>query len=173
MNISKSEVMAIKADGVDRILHWFSWHFNGAIFLDAGTLKSNSARILGVNPTNLVLTYDIASDRIPGITDKIKRHPNILFKHSDVNALDPGIFKKIDLVYLDISHNGEDEKEFLKKLDVCFTGILIMDDIDHPRYPELKKVFEGISKPKFTLDDDLRAFRGTGIVPYGEKVRII
>ena len=172
MRIVKSEVVDIehkRGAAFYKLLIWMSWQFNGAIFLEAGTLAGGSAMCLGKNPANLVLTYDIDLRR-PRVFQNLECYPNILFKQTDVNTLDPKVFENVALVYLDLSHNGDDEEKFLRKLDVCFKGVLIMDDIECPRrWPKLHRLFNSITRPKISLDKELAASRGTGIVSYGEE----
>ncbi len=176
MKIIKSEIANIeykRGGAFHKFLIWMSWQFNGAIFLEAGTLEGGSALCLAKNPANLVVTYD-KQIRRPKVFKNLEVHPNILFKQIDVNSLNSQVFKNISLVYLDLSHNGEDEEKFLNKLDVCFKGILIMDDIDCiSRWPKLKELFNSITRPKLLLDKELAASRGTGIVSYGEEVVVV
>lgn len=152
---------------MDRFRVWLTWQFNGAIFLDAGTRAGCSAKDFSYNPKNLVLTYDLkAKGYNEGRLDGI---PNVLFKELDVNLLEPTWLSKVDVLFLDISHNGEDERRFLDLIDPHFKGILVMDDVNcTERYPELYEVFNSLDREKHLLVPPIGATRGTGVVPYGD-----
>lgn len=152
---------------------WLTWQFNGALFLDAGTRGGCSAKDFSYNPKNLVLTYDIGW-KAPGVWSpttplRIKGIPNVMFKLLDVNLIEPTWFSKVDVIFLDISHNGYDERLFLDRIEPHFKGILVMDDINcAERYPDLYEFFNSLDREKHLLVPPIGASRGTGVVPYGD-----
>ena len=168
--IDRDEILKKKYDqrGKTRCLRvWLTWQFNGAIFLDAGTRAGCSAKDFSYNPKNLVLTYDINNEGFrEGRLDEI---PNVLFKQIDVNLIEPTWLSKVDVIFLDISHNGDDERQFLKRIESHFKGILVMDDVNcTDRYPKLYELFNSLDREKHLLVDPVGDTRGTGVVPYGD-----
>jgi hypothetical protein len=150
-----------------KFYEWLSSQFEGSIIVEAGTLKGRSARSFSRgSPSNLVISYDI-TDR-PWMKN-ILTYDNIITKILDINKVDPTWFSKVDIIYLDISHNGTDEEMFLERIEPHFKGILIMDDInDKDVYPGLYNMFEAVTKEKHILPDSIGAVRGTGVIPYGD-----
>lgn len=148
---------------------WLTWQFNGAIFLDAGTRTAASARDFSYNPKNLVLTYDVTDEGYLQGRVQFFDLTNVIFKQLDVNLIEPTWLSKVDVILLDISHNGDDEQLFLDRIEPHFKGILVMDDINcTERYPELFDVFNSLDREKHLLTFPIGASRGTGIVPYGD-----
>ncbi len=146
---------------------WLTWQFNGAIFLDAGTRAGCSAKDFSFNPKNLILTYD--NRDIKDEQGRLDLLPNVLTKVLDVNSIDPTWFSKVDVIYLDISHNGNDERQFLENIEPYFKGILVMDDVDcTKKFPGLYNFFNSLDREKHLLVDPVGATRGTGVVPYGD-----
>jgi len=146
---------------------WLTWQFNGAIFLDAGTRVGHSAKDFSYNPKNLVVTCDINPKGYE--EGRLKDLPNVLFKKIDVNLIDPAWLSKVDVIFLDISHNGDDEREFLERIEPHFKGILVMDDVnDAKRFPNLYRVFNDLDRDKYLLVYPVGSTTGTGIVPYGD-----
>ena len=144
---------------------WLSWQFDGAIFLDAGTRDGSSAKALARNPKNLVLTYDVKKKRI----GRIDSLTNAIFKELDVNLIEPTWLSKVDIILLDISHNGDDEQQFLDRIEPYFKGILVMDDIDYPKlFPKLYEYYNSLDREKHTLKPPVGCGTGTGVIPYGD-----
>lgn len=148
-----------------KFYRWLSAQFDNSIIYDMGTLTGKSARAFASNPTNLVITCDVDMKRQQG-----RKFPcNVVTTMQDANVVDPNTFIEVAIIYLDISHNGVDEKEFLERIEPYFKGILVMDDINcEKRWPELRAVFTGIEKEKHLLPASIAASWGTGVVPYGE-----
>lgn len=152
-----------------RFLGYMAHHFENSHIVDAGTRNGGSAWAMSINPSNVISSFDI--------TDKYKRRfkpDNVTYILKDATTLIPEYFKDVVLVYLDISHNGDDEAVFLKNLEPHFKGVLLMDDIDCPRrWPKLNKLFLSIEREHYLIDRKIGAGRGTGLVLYGDhKVRI-
>jgi hypothetical protein len=118
----------------------------------------------------MVLTFDISPDTIHS---RLTPLPNVLYKTIDCNLLDPAFLSKVDVIFLDISHNGADERLFLDRIEPHFKGILVMDDIDGPdAFPELTDFFNDLKREKHTLNNKgpykIGAAYGTGVIPYGD-----
>lgn len=155
----------LKTEGSHRFYRWLSNQFNGSIIFEAGTAKGASARAWASNPSNLVVTYDIA-ERSRYRCDPV---PNLLHKVWDVNNMDLQWVKQADIIYLDISHNGHDEEKFLTHIDPYFNGILVMDDVDcKKRWDYLYYLFRNIEREHYLLPKSISAPRGTGVVAYGD-----
>ncbi len=152
---------------------WVSWQFNGSIFVELGTSNGLGAKLFADNPSNLVITYDI---RVPW-GDRLKQIDNVVFKHLDATTLNPEFLSKVDVIHLDIDHGGENERKILELIEPHFKGILIMDDVDHPDFPELHDLFCNLDREKHLLKQDwpgkIGKSRGTGVVPYGDWTVVI
>ncbi|MBW2647920.1 MAG: hypothetical protein JRE23_17455 [Deltaproteobacteria bacterium] len=168
LTIDSSEILKNElTPKTDPFRVWLTWQFNGAIFLDAGTRAGCSAKDFSYNPKNLVLTYDCRS--LEGEKHRIADLPNVLDKTLDVNDIDPTWLSKVDVIFLDISHNGDDERLFLERIEPHFKGILVMDDVNcTERYPKLYELFNSLDREKHLLVPPIGASRGTGVVPYGD-----
>lgn len=165
LTIKIADVLAQPGPSGYKFYRWLSAQFDNTTIFDMGTLAGKSARAFASNLTNLVITYDIDMKRQQG-----REFPsNVTVKNEDVNDVHPSTFVGASIIYLDISHNGVDEKKFLERIEPYFKGILVMDDIDcEKRWPELRALFMGIEKEKHLLPKSIAASRGTGVVPYGE-----
>lgn len=151
-----------------RFYRWLSLQFNGSIIVEMGTFQGNSTRSWAHNKTNLVLTYDII-DRSASTKHWFSRVHNILSAVEDCNDVGPEWFSKVDIIYLDVSHNGDDEALFLKRIDPYFKGILVMDDINTEKhYGKLYDFFNGLEREHHLLPNSIGAYYGTGVVPYGD-----
>lgn len=149
---------------------WMTQQFDGAIILDLGTSKGRSALCFAQNPKNLVITYDV----FQRAGHHLDRYHNIIYKIFDVIKLNPSWFSKVDIICLDISHNGEDEARFLELIEPHFKGILIMDDVeDSQTWPELAALFNNLKREHHLLPASIKASRGTGVVPYGDWTIVI
>ena len=154
-----------------KFYEWISSQFEGSIIVEAGTLKGRSARSFSRGgPSNLIISYDIVyRPHLDGNLGKIVLYDNIITKVLDINNVDPTWFSKVDIIYLDISHNGTDEAKFLERIEPHFKGILVMDDInDKDQYPGLYDMFQNVTREKHILPSLIGAQRGTGVIPYGD-----
>ena len=151
-----------------RFYKWLSLQFSGSIIVEMGTFKGNSTRSWAHNKTNIVLTYDII-DRSADTEYYFSRVHNVLSGVEDCNDVGPEWFSKVAIIYLDVSHNGDDEALFLKRIDPYFKGILVMDDIDSKKhYSKLYDFFNGLEREHHLLPLGIAAEYGTGVVPYGD-----
>ncbi len=159
------------ADGF-HFSRWFSQQFEGAIFVEAGTCEGRSAKRWAFNPTNLVITYDLYTHTVEGnhrSKGRLDLLDNVIYKELDVVEMAPNWFSKVDMIYVDISHDGEDEARFLELIEPYFKGILIMDDINNSTMcPELYTLFNTLEREHHLLPKRISSHHGTGIVPYGD-----
>ena len=154
-----------------KFYEWIASRFDGGIIVEAGTLKGRSARSFSRGaPSSIVISYDIVYRKhLDANLGNIITYDNIITKVLDINKVDPTWFSKVDIIYLDISHNGPDEAVFLERIKPHFKGILIMDDInDEEQYPGLYSMFQNITREKHIQPDLIGASRGTGVLPYGD-----
>jgi predicted O-methyltransferase YrrM len=131
-----------------------------AQFFDIGTYRGASAvAYLYGKPNTLVHTYDIqnANQFIhDGLRDKIK------VVHGDCRTMKFDV--KPDIIYLDISHNGDDEANTLMSLDaqgMLKNCMVILDDIH--LNDNMKRLWAGIeSDQKVDITKDGHS-TGTGV----------
>ncbi len=152
-----------------RFYSWLAKQFNGSIFVEAGTCRGRSATFFSVNPTNLLITYDIVGldeRKAPG---RVGNCDNVIFKKLDINEVNPRWLSKVDVLFVDISHNGHDEEKFLKRIEPHFRGILVMDDVDDKRqWGYLYHLFNNLKREHHLLPSTIGCTRGTGVVCYGD-----
>jgi predicted O-methyltransferase YrrM len=145
---------------------WLAYQFNGGLIIEAGTATGCSARSFARNPSVEVISYDIIQH--PSAV-RIGVPGNVELRVQDINEVDPEFLATADVLYLDISHNGHDEKKFLERIEPHFKGILVMDDIKHQkRWNRLWELFRGIEREHHYLPKEIAACRGTGVVCYGD-----
>lgn len=155
-----------------RFLTYIAWQFNGASFLDLGTRSGASALCLADNPSNKVTSMDISHQFKIANDFNFAGINNIKFIVDDVRNLTSPYFKDFDLIMIDLGHDGETEERILKQLDkINFQRVVIMDDIDYPKYKTLQTVWSNITRPKRILE--YAHHSGTGIVSYGTEISYI
>jgi hypothetical protein len=117
----------------------------------------------------LLITYDIIGLDERDAEGRVGNYDNIVFKKLDINEVNPAWFSKVDVLFLDISHNGEDEEIFLRRIEPHFNGILVMDDVnDKRRWGRLYQAFRNIEREHHLLPKEIGCTRGTGVVCYGD-----
>jgi len=152
-----------------RLLISLTRQFNNASFLDLGTSHGASAFCLAANPTNKVLSLDV---------DKNNKHvdvwgelyfkfpSNITFNIDDAVELATSFYDNYDIIMLDISHNGADERQIYDRIcESSFSGLLIMDDINYKRFPELNYTWKNI-KNRTKVELHYGHYSGTGLIPF-------
>lgn len=145
-----------------KVLTAISQLYPEAQFVDFGTFTGASAVAYLYGGTKKpVYTYDTqAAHRFvhDGLMDRI------ILKKEDVTTCKFEL-GKIDIIFLDISHNGDDEAKALKNLDdqgILKDCMVIFDDI-HLNEP-MKKLWDGIgADKKLDITADGHA-TGTGII---------
>ncbi|KKM16560.1 hypothetical protein LCGC14_1684640 [marine sediment metagenome] len=143
-------------DGRHRFYKWLAMQFNGGLIVEMGTGPGRSAKCWAFNKTNLVLTYDI-KDHLSDYTKRgFNKLCNLLRIVKDCNEVGPEWFSKVDIIYLDINHNGTDEERFLQRIAPYFKGILVMDDVDcKKRWCKLYDLFNGLERELHLLPSSI------------------
>ena len=151
-----------------RVYVWLSQQFNGSIIVDAGTSNGKSALAFSANPTNLVLTYDTKLvDRYEATLTRLSSIGNVLLKRLSCNLISPEWFSHVDIILLDIDpHDSIKEAEFLKRIEPHFKGILLMDDVNDSRWPDLSYLFNSLEREHQLIK--VGTCNGVGIVAYGD-----
>lgn len=94
-----------------------------------------------------VTTVDLT---LRNVAPSVFRHPRIEFRKLpgdyDVLNLD---FEKFDLIFIDIDHSGEVEMMLHKKLERCYKGIVLWDDVRFS--PGMENVWNAIKQEKIEL----------------------
>lgn len=106
---------------------YFSTLINDGTILELGTCLGGSAVMMSHNTTNKIISYDV----VDNFTAKNVSHPdrNIEFRVNNFMS-DEIDYDQIDLITLDISHNGSDESSVLEYLEEHWKGgLLFLDDI--------------------------------------------
>lgn len=162
-----------------KLLTYISFQFNNATIFDLGTHNGLSALCLAQNPKNKVVTYDIALPGevssgtkeifLPEFQDQhlpyLKDYPNIESRIKDINEEDDAIILGADLIMLDVSHNGRDERKFSRKLErMDYKGYIFCDDVFTEIFP-LRDWFQSIPVVKYDLTE-IGHSTGTGLLNY-------
>jgi hypothetical protein len=158
-----------------KLMAYLAHQYYGGLFYDIGTRRGTSALALGSRKQNKVISWDIQDNSrklAQYAYPNISKYPNIEFRIKDIFDESDLIYDNADLISLDIDpHDGIQEKKFLDILDrTKFKGILLMDDINYYRSPDLKKLWESIIRPKFEIQTSYSHESGTGLVSYGEEI---
>ena len=160
--------VARTSEGQYRLYKNLSHQYNKAYILDLGTRRGASAVAFADNPTNYVLTVDVRE--FTELKTKWEKRTNLEYLVSDVLALPRDWFSRADIIHLDLSHDGLLEKlvveEKINKSD--FDGLLIMDDINFRKFPELTEFYKSITRRRMTLPIEISHFSGTAFVLYNE-----
>lgn len=136
-----------------------------AQFVELGTSAgaSSVAYLYGnQNPSKKIYTYDILLEN-KFIHDGLK--DRIIARKADVTTCDFSDIGKIDFLFIDISHNGDDEAATLRNLEkqgILKDCMVMFDDIH--LNPEMKRLWDGIEadvKIDITKDGHVT---GTGVI---------
>jgi len=96
-----------------------------------------------------------------------KDYPNISFKKMDVINEDEEILKSSPFLFLDISHNGKDERAFTDKLfSIGYKGYVLCDDVETNLFP-LREWFSSLQTTKYYLTP-IGHSTGTGLLDMGD-----
>lgn len=152
-----------------RFLVWIAKQYSDSLFLDLGTRSGASGMCLAFNPTNQVLSYDLHYFLRKYNKFDFSDFPNLKFILQDAVKITTEEFSAASVVFLDISHTSKPERAILETLNESqFKGLLIMDDVQHHRFPKLRKLWEEIERPKLLIP--FAHDTGTGVVSYGQEI---
>ncbi len=166
-----------------KLLTYISYLFNGITILDVGTNGAESAVALAQNPKNKVITYDIEkkwhdislNGTAKPIANFLEQYKNSEFKLLDINEEDENIIKSAKVIFLDIAHDGWQEKKFSDTLErIGYEGYVFCDDIFAPWLPQMKTWWDSIDVEKYDLTEIGHTW-GTGLINYfkDESIKII
>jgi len=158
-----------------RMLVYLANQYTNGLHYDVGTRRGASAVALSCKPDSRVITWDIDSsyrERGGYAWPNVPSRPNIEFRVKNIFEEPASIYDDADIINFDVDpHDGIQERKFLKILnETKFSGILILDDINHSYFPEMKKMWEEIEMPKHIIP--YAHGSGTGIISYGEELYI-
>jgi hypothetical protein len=142
-----------------RLIAYLSSRFENSLIFDIGTNKGYSALALSYNPSNRVISYDIAECKELHAADQLTR---IEFRLGDV--LSDARLLSAPLIMLDTNHDGSFEcvfYDFLKKHH--YRGWLFLDDIH--LNTAMIRFWSDITEPKEDLTD-LGHWSGSGLVAF-------
>ena len=166
-----------------KLLTYLSFQFNDSLVLDIGTFDGLSAICLAQNPTNKVISYDIIDKDFSNILRPVyinssssgevlhhtpfgKDYPNISFKNLDILNEDISILNSASFMLLDISHNGQDERNFTDKIkQIEFDGYILCDDVRTDIFP-LRNWFDSLEWNKYDLTE-VGHVTGSGLLDIG------
>lgn len=148
-----------------RLLAWLSTAYNRGNFLELGTRYGIGAICMAYNANTKVETIE----HKPELTDLVEvpwdKFPNIKRTYMNAAKVAKRTFDHRDVILMDLSHTGEAERVVLSRINKSrFKGLLIMDDIDWWKFPEMRKIWAEIDKPKRILP--YAHHTGTGLVYY-------
>lgn len=157
-----------------RLYSYLSTFFQDSVILDIGTLCGRSAIALSHNESNKVISYNIRN-QIPK-NHKIYEKKNIEFRIGNVlHDLKPELISKAKIVMIDIDHYGHTEEKIIQQLEQSgFSGLIILDDIDHPRADmkeAMKKLWKNIKLKKYDVTE-FGHESGTGLILMNTKINI-
>jgi hypothetical protein len=130
-----------------RLLNYFASIINNSIIIDLGTSNGASAIALSHNKTNHVYSFDIL-DRTQisyiqnnNVFEQVSHFLNVDFIVTEKFIKYKDLILKSKLIYLDIDHSGEIEKQLLDMLvKENYKGYVILDDIHE--FPGLTKIWQ-------------------------------
>jgi hypothetical protein len=141
-----------------RLLAYLSTKYQDADIIDIGTFTGISSVALSYNPKNRVHTFDIDRKLY------LKTTPSNVLYYKD-NILNPkyeSLIRYSKLILIDISHNGEDEKEITDHIiKLGYKGYIIYDDIKLNK--EMISFFNSLNGKKTDISH-LGHWSGTGIL---------
>lgn len=144
-----------------KTLAYFSTLFENSTIFDIGSGHGHSALALSYNESNKIISFDVNRSREIQIIGRqnIQYLLENALKHSDI--------LKCPLIYLDVNHTGDFEKEIIDFLwDNEWKGLLVLDDIFD--YHGLMMLWESIVIPKYNITE-YGHFSGFGIIDFAEE----
>lgn len=162
------EINRVHLENQYKLYKWIGHQFKAKLILDLGTRKGTSAVAFADCRDNVVLTID---NRAYDFQGQWNKRINLSYGVKDIFDLYPTIYDVAEIIHLDVSHDGITEHKWLEDLNTTdFQGVLIMDDINSDKFPELRKVFSEIQQRKLILPPEISHFTGTGVVAFGDQV---
>lgn len=159
-----------------RLYSYLTTFFNNSVILDIETSQGRSAVALSHNESNKVISYNIL-DQINNPNHKIYTKKNIEFRIANIlDDLSKDLISNCHIVLIDIDHYEVTETKIIKRLyELGFSGIILLDDIDHP-WPDMKKamhrLWNSITYEKYDITK-YGHFSGTGLILMNCKYEII
>ena len=151
-----------------KLYAYLSDMFDEALILDIGTYCCDSALSFSDNPYNVVASFD-TEDHIKDPNHIIYNTDNIYFKIGDFLDYSDMIMES-SIILIDITHNGKDEMNILKKLyDMEYTGLLLFDDI--VEFKGMKEFWDVVEFKKYDITS-IGHWSGTGIIDMFDKFDI-
>lgn len=142
-----------------KLISYLSTQFNDSLLLDIGTYKGCSSLALSYNKSNEIISFDIIHN-----LKRLSGHPeNISYIVDDVlKDSYSWMIMKSPFIILDTYHDGTFEEQFYNKLkDLCYEGILLVDDIYLNK--EMKYFWDSIEHKKIDISQ-FGHHSGTGLV---------
>jgi len=141
-----------------RLLAYFSTKYINSDILDIGSFSGLSALALSYNSKNRVHSFDIVNK-----LDLVSTPSNVLF-YTD-NILNPkyeSLIKYSKFIFIDITHNGEDEKIITNHIiKLGYKGYILYDDIK--LNDEMRNFFNSLEGRKTDISH-VGHWSGTGIL---------
>lgn len=154
----KEHFMSLPGQEHYRLLCYLSKKYQDSDIIDIGTFTGVSAVALSYNSRNRVHTFDINRK-----IDLMSVPSNVLYyKDNILNPKYESLIRYAKLIMIDISHNGEDEKEITDHIiKLGYKGYIVYDDIKLNK--EMTSFFSSL-KGKKTDISHLGHWSGTGIL---------
>ena len=159
------------------LLFYIASKFNNSRLIDLGTHRGCSALCLSHNTSNKVVTYDRCKVR-GGPESNLKSIPkNLTIKVDDIFKIDNiKDWLDSDFIFIDINHEGVDEKRIYDILvENNYKGITMWDDIHHQDY-NMSGFWNSIpDKIKYDITEigHTEKNAGTGLIDFSNKVNIL
>lgn len=159
-----------------KLLAYLSHLYDDILILDVGTCWGESAVALSQNSKNRVITYDIHNlyTKEGEYAGKIEEsympfldtYSNLELKIMDISNESDDLIKSAKIIFLDIAHDGIQEKNFTDRLDkIGYKGYVFCDDIFCPYYPTMTPWWNSLTIEKYDLTEVGHSW-GTGLLNY-------
>jgi hypothetical protein len=175
-----------------KLLAYLTMLNDNITILDVGTNWGESAVALSQNPKNKVISYDIVtkwpqyvngslindgslSEFIDQSEDKpyLKQYSNLEFKMMDIANESDDVIMSAKIIFIDIAHDGHQEKNFTDRLErLGYKGLLFCDDIFSPYHPGMKPWWDSVTTEKHDLTE-VGHLLGTGLINYSDEKIVI
>lgn len=128
---------------------YFSTLIDEGTILELGTCLGGSAVMMSHNETNKIISYDI----VDNFVNKNVPHPDRNIEFRVKNFMEDDLdYDNIDLITIDVSHNGSDESTMIEYLEKKWKGgLLFLDDIHNGG--SMQNFWDGIDREKHEVID--------------------